>query len=172
MFKKFFKKNYNKLETIYYNIQIGIPNLFIWFTTIWNDRWWDHYFIWKILYKKLEIMEKNIRKNGCHLHNDKDANQIKLATLLLKRLIDDNYYENVFKHHAEKWGEITLDFKGTENNNLYRSLLGREKAITDKQIEQENKDFKRIMDKPEKMKKQDIEFLFNYMKKHIEGWWD
>jgi hypothetical protein len=75
------------------DIFIGIKNLFVWFKIIWNDRWWDHYFFFIILHKKLSIMEKNFRKNGSHSCAEQDADKIKKCVLVIERLIKDNYDE-------------------------------------------------------------------------------
>ena len=47
------------------------------------------------------------------------------------------------------------------------------KHVRTKEDEKQNKkEFHRICDHERKMRKQDIDYLFDYMKKHIEGWWD
>ena len=148
------------------NIWYGIKNLINWFSTIWNDKNWDSHFIFVILRYKLYLTEQFIRKYGCHVHNERDADEIKVCINLLDRIIKDEYHENVFKDHYKKWGEPKMEFEGNVLN------ITHPKAITDKDKKQERKEFRRIMDKPEQMKKQDIDYLFKLMARNIQGWWD
>lgn len=71
----------------------GIRNLITWFPVIWRDRWWDHYFLYSILKKKLELMEKGFRTYGIGLHSEKDAKNMKKCILLLDRLINNDYID-------------------------------------------------------------------------------
>jgi hypothetical protein len=126
-----------------------------------------------MLHKKLTIMEKNIRENGHHLYREKDADKIKIAVNLLDRLIKDEYYENVFKHHRKKWGEAEFNWTDVEGDPDYLELkVTRPKILTEKDKEQEKKEFRILSRKEAKQKQQDIDFLFNHIRKHIQGWWD
>jgi len=170
-----------KFEDLYYkierispirNIKYGIKNLIKWFVVIWNDRNWDFFFIWVILHKKLELMEKEIRNNGHHVNHIRDAEQIKLCVNLLKRLIDDDYHENVFKNHDKKWGQSHMKWEPTKDPELTSLHIIRDNANTDEEKEQETKEFRILGSKVEQLKQQDINYLFDYMKKHIQCWWD
>ena len=71
----------------------GIENIVEWFPTIYRDRWWDHSFLYSILKKKLEIMEKYFRRYGISTQAEKDADKMKKCVLLLDRLIKDDYID-------------------------------------------------------------------------------
>ena len=71
----------------------GIENIVEWFPIIYQDRWWDHSFLYSILRKKLEIMEKNFRCCGISTQAEKDADNMKKCILLLDRLINDAYID-------------------------------------------------------------------------------
>jgi len=154
------------------NTKYGIGNLIRWFPVIWKDRWWDHYFIYPILHKKLSVMENHFREDGHHVYHEKDADKIRVCVLLLKRIMDDDYMENAFKKHDEKWGDSEMMFVPTENSELSEMKINYENIITDKDKEQERKDFKYAMEKEEYPRKQDIDLLFKMMSKHIRSWWD
>jgi hypothetical protein len=166
------------ISDTYYNIKNGIPNLIKWFPVVWRNRWWDHYFIFDVLHKQLTLMEKNIREYGHHVYNERDARQIKIAILLIERIMKDEYHENVFRHHDKKWGETHFNWKDVDGKEFgYKDQMSvlditRDNAITKEQKDQERKEFRRLSPKVEEQKKQDIDFLFDYMKKHIQGWWD
>jgi len=166
------------ISSAYYNVIYGIQNLIQWFPVIWSDRGWDFFFIWILLHRKLYLMEKHIRKYSHHLHSDRDADQIKICVNLLKRLIDDQYHENVFMYHDAKWGKPELHWDivvGGINGykGKYKTLdITRDKVITKKDKKQEKKEFYNLLTKDEEQKTQDINYLFDYMKKRIQGWWD
>jgi hypothetical protein len=123
-------------------------------------------------------MEKSIRLHGHHVYHLRDAKQIKLAINLLDRLMKDDYHENVFKYHDEKWGDTHFNWKELDGEEFgYKEKVSalditRDNVKTDKDKEQERKEFRRLSPKVEEQRKQDIDFLFDYMKKHIQGWWD
>jgi len=166
--KYFFKKIY---DFIRYDVPKGIANLWIWFPVIWQDRWWDSYYIYALLHKKLSLMEKNFLKYGHHVGAEKDAHKMKVCRLLLERIIKDDY--SPMTVHEIKWGEAELNWDQLEDGSEYYSLnIIHPKVITVEDKERERKDFKRAMDQEEYLKKQDIEYLFKMMKKHIRSWWD
>ena len=154
-------------------IRQGVRSLIEWFPVIWEDRWWDHYFIYAVLRHKLHLMEKNIREHGHHVNHVQDADKIKKCVLLLDRLMKDEYHENVYKPHEEKWGEpdfIFTDATGHPNCSQLHIKHPNAKTREDKHLER--KEYRRLIHKPEELKKQDIDMLFDYMKKHIQTWWD
>jgi len=110
----------------------GLKNLFIWFKIIWNDRWWDNYYFFKILHKKLSLMEKNFREDGVHLFAEKDANKMKRCVLVLERLMNDDY-----------------DANASTKNSLKERI--------------EHADY---------LRQQDVDYLFEILRKNILTWWD
>lgn len=149
-----------------YNIYYGITNLVIWFPAIWQDRDWDYYFFYKILRLKLKNMEDLHRNYAHYVGSEKEADRLKLCVLLLDRLIDDNYYDIVFKNHEKKWGSLTL---GTSDG---KCNISREKVYTEEDSYQEMKESKKLYQKENDLRKQDVDMLFDTIKKYVEGWWD
>jgi hypothetical protein len=148
------------------NVKYGVQNLVKWFPVIWTDRWWDLYFIYPILHKKLSMVEKATRKYGHHVHAERDADKIKVCVLLLKRIMDDGYFKNAFKRHNEKWGDSNVSFEDSFIKITY------EKAKTEEDKKEERKDFKRAVEHEELLNQQDINYLFKMMSKHLRTWWD
>ena len=161
------------IKSFFKNIYRGIVNLVIWFPIIWNDRNWDQYFFYKIMKSKLEKMENLQRKHGIAINSKKYANQIKLCINLLHRIIQDDYIINALIPHEKKWGEAKMIFKPLSENSNYTELdFVVEKAITEKEIKQEDKERMRIYKHSDNMRKQDFDLLFKNLQKYIEGWWD
>lgn len=148
----------------------GIKNIFKWFRIIWNDRWWDYRYILIILKHKLELTEKEFRKNGHHVHANRDADNIHICILLINRLLAANYCETEYDKHFKKWGD--LDFSFEEKDGVYKLDLKQENVITKEDEEQSNKEFRRISYKEAYMERQDVEYLFHLMKKYLLTWWD
>jgi hypothetical protein len=153
------------------NVKRGVPNLITWFPVIWKDRWWDYYFFFVILHKKLSLMEKGFRKYGNCVSSKEDAIKIKVCVNLLDRIIKDEYDQMVYKKHDEKWGDIELKTI-SRADGLPELIISRPNVVTDKEIAQEKKEQRLLIEKPDKMKYQDKDLLFKLLKKHILSWWD
>ena len=156
-----------------YDVPRGISNLRRWFTVIWTDRNYDFYFIFVILRHKLYLTQKHIRNHDIHVHAERDADRMKLCVLLLDRLIKDDYHEMAFKNHDKKWGDIELKTKPTkENPDLYSVDFHRDNIKTPEDREQERKEFNNAYEHEQYLIQQDLDLLFNTMRKHIREWWD
>jgi hypothetical protein len=83
-----------RLSDLRSNIKYGIKNLIKWLPVIWKDRDWDEVFLYIIMHKKLESMEKSFRgENAYAVDSHERAREMKIVKIALKRLIDDIYYE-------------------------------------------------------------------------------
>ena len=160
-----------KIKDIPRNIKYGIENLIKWFPVIWQDRDWDHYYLYVILKRKLKHME-HLHIHYSHLMSaEQTAAQIKICVDLLDRLVKDEYDESAYKTYYEKWGKPKFNWIPVDNECSSLEITN-EKVKTEEDKKQETKDFRRAGDHERNMRKQDIEYLFNHMRKHIEGWWD
>lgn len=156
------------------NIKYGILNLIKWFPVIWQDRDWDHYYLYVILQHKLKHME-HLHIHYSHLMSgSQTAKEIKTCLILLERLMEDEYHENASIEYHKKWGRPKFNWtKLPDDERNYSELEITHKYVKTKKDESQNiKDFHRTCDHERNMRKQDIEYLFKYMEKHIEGWWD
>ena len=154
-------------------VKYGIINLIRWFPVIWKDRNWDHYFIYEVLHFKLSQTEKYLRKYGHHLNAERDAYNIQVCVNLLKRLMDDDYGEMVFKPHDKKWGKAKFNWDDCEDKPGYCSLrIERPDVKTEEDKIQERKEFRLLSKHEEQLKQQDLDYLFKMMRKHIQSWWD
>jgi len=154
------------------NIRYGIRNLFAWLPLIWRDRDWDHGFLFEMLEFKLKRMEKCLR-NGIHLYADQTADKVKLCTQLLERINKDEYHEMVFRNHDKKWGRGEITFTDCEDREGMSELHIRYPNVkTEEDLEQQRKEYRALMKRPDELMQQDIDLLFETMRKHIREWWD
>ena len=80
---------------------------------------------------------------------------------------------HALKPHEKKWGESKLDFdRIADRPGLRTCVFTVEKAITKEQIIQENKERMRLYKHVDNLEKQDLDMLFDNMRKQVEGWWD
>lgn len=83
-----------RLINKFYSIIESIKNIIKWFPIIWQDRNWDHSYFYRILHFKLNNMEKFFSsKDAISANTLKDAKRIKIARILVERLMEDNYWE-------------------------------------------------------------------------------
>jgi hypothetical protein len=107
--------------TLYYNIKNGIKNLWTYRKVIWNDRWYDYSFIFKLLEFKLNDTIKNWE--GAHYIGSEFTK--KRMHVLLNRLEEyetnlDNLQELYFTKKIDK--EEYLLLKEKLLNKTWKSL--------------------------------------------------
>jgi hypothetical protein len=124
--------------------------------------------ILRLIQMKLRHIKKH--HETCALGRKDLSKPLNLCLLLIQRLLDDNYDDLAFRQHDLKWGESDFEFIDRPNGN--RSLrMTRPKANTPELIEQERKEYRRLLNKPEELKKQDLDLLFTTLRKNIERMW-
>jgi hypothetical protein len=69
----------------------SVNSLIRWFPIIWNDRDWDHHYIFEILKHKLIFMSKSIREKDNHTLAEYDANRMMLCVRLIDKVQNEDY---------------------------------------------------------------------------------
>jgi len=132
-----------------------VRSLIIWFPVIWNDREWDQHYLYVILHKKLQLMEKYHQEHGISADADKVAKDLRICVHVLDRLIKDDYYR-----------APPEQIKNMKEHSNFMDFLNREMT------ERQTKDILEASKDEEYRIDQDIELLFTMMRKKIRGWWD
>jgi hypothetical protein len=78
-------------------IKYGVKNLYKWFWVIWNDRDWDHHYIFQVLKFKLEKQANHLAENGFHNNAQRDAELIMTCVRLIDKLQNEYYYDELCK---------------------------------------------------------------------------
>ena len=110
----------NFLELFFHHPRLvlyGIQNLIKYFGVVWNDRDWDFVYIFRLLKKKLECVEKYTRRYGCHENSTIDADNMKRCIELIDKLIEDNY--NI---PTDYYISYDLERKENDKEELFRIL--------------------------------------------------
>ena len=134
----------------------SLKSLFYFLPTIWEDRDWDHYFVYKLLAMKFKKMENYRAKDKYYMRyvgEDSDDKNIKIARILCERLANDQYLTNATIPFDKKFPEA---FKG-----LYKDWT-----------EKENTAFRKCSEHSNYMREQDKYILFNLLQKELDKWWD
>jgi hypothetical protein len=137
----------------------GIRSLIVWFPFVWrNEGWWDY----SDLLGVMRFMLAHMQEGRYH-----EKHGARLALLLLNRLNADEYDEQVFALHNEKWGkpEITI----TPSGNWYTH---RAKVQTEKELVQELEEFNRAIRHAKYLREQDLRLLCTTLERHLFEWWD
>ena len=79
------------LVDVYYDLKIGIKNLWRWFPVIWKDRDHDHYFLFKLIKVKLEFMSNSQESRQLHEDCDNVIKWMRICTKLIQKIQDGNY---------------------------------------------------------------------------------
>jgi hypothetical protein len=144
-----------------------------WYRAILKDDCdFDHTYIYKVIRYKLERTRKKIQADDFVMSAGRTAKEIRTAELILDRLIQNDYCRCELDSHDEKWGELEIEWKPIENSRFIRSIFYRGKANTLELEEKEGKERRRIYEHEEYMRNQDLDYLFGYMRRKIQGWWD
>ena len=159
----------NKIRDAYYNIKNGVSNLIKWTPTIWKDRDFDHFYFHEIMKQKLIHMEEFSRsKYAWGADSEKDADNMRIAINLLKRMTDSSAYdEESMKPFNDKYPdyEFKLEFKPCEDNPNLSTMVNDK---TEEQSELVHQCYK----VSEELEEKDYDELYSLLKKHIQEWWD
>jgi hypothetical protein len=167
----------DKISSLWHQLRDGIQNLIFWFPIIWKDRDFDQGYLLDILRFKLVRMEKFFRsKYAWTLHAKHRADEMREVILLLDRIREDgefDYYENTFRYHKRKWGEIDMwTTPCPDKEDLHEVSITRPMICTPNDIEEEHKESRRLYAHVQYLEKQDIDRAFNLIARNIRGWWD
>ena len=153
------------IRNLYYNIQEGIENIILYLPTIWQDRNFDYVYLYRIIHKKLEIMEKHMKSEHCWDANaEKTAKQVRICKNLLKRLVESNYLNSALSNYHKKYG-VYITFEQCEDNPKLRKMV-------DKSSPRQRKMLDKAYKHSDYMEQQDLDMVFKIMHKYIRGWWD
>ncbi len=130
----------------------GVKNLVRWAPIIWRDRDWDWSFLAKIMEYKLGRMAHLEETVGHHTTSLRDARHMRICKELLRRLREDNYWDNACKRYGVKWDP---DEQGMLGGNF--------KPRTH---------IPYICDQSKQQAENDQKYLGLLLGKYLRNWWD
>jgi hypothetical protein len=161
---------FSKLTRFIDDFKCGTANVIKWFPIIWNDKQWDYHYIYKILYKKFEFIEKHMQSDQCirSVNQDKYIKQVQVLKYLLNRMINGQYLENALTEYHKKFGD-NLDLCGFFEDHPDKPGC---KIYVDKRPIAQQKQWQQASKHSDIMRKQDFDYFFYLLKKNIENFWD
>ena len=126
----FYRKIKRKIKKIkdyfLYDFKRGILNLIKWFPIVWSDRDFDYYYIYKVLYFKINDIKEHIKTHGIHVNFSRDVKNMEIVLDLIKRLMDDEYLDSKTKNKFNELRGINpkmaYDYE-SEVKKQYKDLL-------------------------------------------------
>lgn len=152
----------------FYNLQHGVSNLRAFFHVVWNFRPWDAYYNLSLLKHSLELTKPHMEGyEGC----EKAQRQIQSCIDCIDRLLEDDYCAKEWAEFDKKYGELKHQIGEKDKDGFVPFTLYREGGTEGKLDEQtERKLSRKLYELEAHRMNQDIETLFNTLKK-FRNWW-
>ena len=90
---------------------------------IWFDRDYDWLDLASVMEYKLRRSAVYFEKYGHHVGSDLDARRMRVCAQILKRLQDDDYFENAQKRFGDTRQAADFASKQSKNDKLYLGML-------------------------------------------------
>lgn len=143
----------------------GFKNLVKWFKVIWNDRDFDHYYLYVILEKKLKSIEETF--SDVHQIHQIDESRlhilryVKISRMLLNQLMVDDFNT---AEERDILAKIELDFVESEDDSHLMEI----KTLNSPPIEV----LREIIKSENQRKNKTRRLFFLILEKRLERWWD
>jgi hypothetical protein len=163
-----------KIRRFFNNIKMIID----WIPILWGNWDWDWTFLFEVLIFKLNRMEKYFSESDIAEDNEKIAKQIKEVTGLLKRLKEDDYWDEIAKelHFCEKYGNLKLRLLPIEDsdNSLCEFYYEKDGVELSKETKEEADELRHgyMFKEAKKRKTQEAKKAFGTIAKFYQNWWE
>ena len=167
-------------EGIYYNIRAFFHSsrrFFYWGWKLRHSYEFDCHGFYEMTALKLRTCHKYFSTKGHCVWNsnpsDKNMRRILVAANLAERLHGDHtsYLSKSVEEHQNKWGEPERIWKDAGKN--LTSLTFKYPNVKSKRDEEIcRKDYRRIMKKYDKIRRDDKKLLFKLLEHNLDHWWD
>lgn len=147
-----------------------ISSALYWGKVGWGTYDWDSNYGLKLLRLYCNRLYKNIEKYSQHVKKDQDLRRIKEFSYILKRLVEDDYTRSIYKpRYIDLLGEW-------EPHPTNPKLIGKYIPLTSK-LTKELKDTMFLTEKEriaygDAQRKQDCQYVGQYLEKYFDKWWD
>jgi len=154
-----------------------IKRFIAWFPIIWQDEDWDCVYLFKIMQLKISRIRHEVEKNHHHLTWQKDVRDMQVAEELLSRMGFSDFYDDLNEQlrDRERAGKCSCPEEKYKIMPVSCDIETRKEGysqwinVSCKYC----KNMTSIWHKREIGKeKDDFNFLFDHLKKHVQRWWD
>lgn len=139
------------------NFKTGITNLIKWIPVIWKDRHWDYRYTLSILKHKLKLVEEFLRSPHAYSAEAlKDADNIKHTIEILDKVLNP-----IREEPPKEFPDV--EFIPSKSHPGYFEMV----------IDPEYREWLRESGEREKLEySKNLDELFQFLRDHIEEWWD
>lgn len=163
--------NYKIISKVIRFLEV-IKEIYLFIPTIIQVYTWDYSSLFIVLRHWLNRMKEAHEKDAFHVDAKKRVKELNLCILLLDRIINDYYLENAFIEHDIRWGAATYEHIPSKTHPGYYELKStRKNVVTEKDILLERKEYRKCVDHSTYLQDQDINMLFNNIKRYYRYWW-
>jgi len=169
---------------MWYKIKIffySLGNFYRYFSVIYNDRQYDHEFLFNILERKLSLMAAATSKANRYESSEKEVQRMKTCINLIRNLKNDYYGMEHSDYHDTEWEFIPSDecegcseLKTTVITENFDDYFNKHKSATKRVLKQldgiDSKYTQAIFVGAERHRKA-REILFKILDRHVESWW-
>ena len=151
------------IKGLFHDFIYGIQNIIVWFPVVWKDRNWDGDYVYRLLYKKIKLMEKHNCPCAQYVGQEKMLAEIREAEQLLKRITEGSYLLDTLEPVEAKYGEWKLEFEQCDGKP-YGTMI-------DNRSEEHKAAWEVASDEASCLERQDKEDLYKMLSEKLDGWW-
>ena len=159
----------------------GIKNIFRWMPTLYQDKDWDHWYIYNILQKKIEFQRKEIIYANRHMRVDCDNRDMTIVLNLIERVKEDYYGTEYLDYEESKFRFEPVEGDGelytmeqdviSENYDDYlKKYPSSVRKVLKEKPDLNKKDLCFYVAKHNEKKAHDL--LHQILKERMSWWWD
>jgi hypothetical protein len=159
----------------------GCHNIIKWAPTIYKDRDWDDWYIYKILQKKIEFQRKEIINANRHTDIERDNRDMTIALNLIERVKEDYYGIEYLDYSDTKFRFEPID-GDDEHYSLEQDVISEN---YDEYLKKYPLSVRKVLKEKPDVNKKDLCFwvakhnqerahnlLFKILKERMGRWWD
>jgi|SRR5665213_89186 len=96
-----------RLKQLWKGLKRSIQSFILWFPVLFSDRWFDSYYLLKIMERKCRHDSRMYQEHGHGVNNLEISADLHEVADICHRLqdLDKSYYDQFFNPHLEKWKE-------------------------------------------------------------------
>lgn len=137
-----------------------------------TDEDWDWAYILRLLQYKLERSRKCILSNEIVENAPQIAAQIREVEILLERVIENNYYEEISTDFHKKYGELEMIEDRANAAQHSVPVHFRFERETEEHSAEIRSEHYRLLELADQQQRDDLKKAFDLMTENIWGWWD
>lgn len=165
-------KFFTNIKDFYYNLKYYIKNIIKWSPTLWNDRDWDHSYIFEVLKFKIEQTSKYINKHKRYEGYERDVERMNLCVRLINKYLSSDY-EVEYQDYYNNPHSFSFMYKGeVEFNTLSKYFAKYPNDARKIKAKYPKGEIHNALMLGSYRQNRVKELIFKLLNNNIEKWWD